>query len=84
MTRYTVVWLQSARDELAELWLSASDRDSVTQASHLIDQELSRDASSKGSELSEGLRAYYAPPLKAIFTVQEEDRIAEVLRIRRL
>ena len=82
MTRYTVVWVKSAQDELAELWLNAPDRNAVTTAAHAIDQELGEDAQDKGSELSEGLRSLFAPPLKAIFTVREDDRIAEVLRVQ--
>ncbi len=49
-----------------------------------IDRELGEDAPSKGSEVCEGLRSFFAPPLKAIFSVYEDDRIAEVLRVRSL
>ena len=84
MTRYSVVWVQSAEDELADLWLKASDPNAVTTAAHAIDQVLSENASVKGSELSEGLRSLSAPPLKTIFTVREDDRIVEVLRVRRI
>lgn len=55
MNRYTVVWVQSAEDELVEAWLAAEDRNAVTSATHVIDQELGTDASSKGEEISEGL-----------------------------
>jgi hypothetical protein len=67
---------------LAELWLKAPDRNAVTAAANAIDQELGEDAGAKGSELSEGLRTLFASPLRAIFTVREDDRIAEVLRVR--
>ncbi len=82
MTRYSVVWVRSAQDELTELWLNAPDRNAVTTAAHAIDQELREDAPVKGSELSEGLRSLFTPPLKAIFTVRDDDRIVEVLRVR--
>ena len=82
MTRYTVVWVKSARGELAELWLTALDRNAVTAAARSIDEELRKDAAAKGRELSEGLRTLSAPPLNAIFTVREDDRIAEVLCVR--
>ena len=45
MTRYTVVWVQSAQDELADLWLNAPDRNAVTTAAHAIDQELGEEFS---------------------------------------
>jgi hypothetical protein len=82
MTRYTEVWNQSAQFELAELWLIAVDRSAVTSATHEIDQMLSADASTKGSELSEGLRSLIVSPLKVIFAASDDDRIVEVLRVR--
>ena len=45
MSRYTVVWVRSAQDELAELWLEAADRNAVTTAAQAIDQELGENAS---------------------------------------
>lgn len=73
--------MQSAQDELVELWLNATDRNAVTAAG-AIDRDLGENAPIKGSELSEGLRSFFAPPLAAIFVMREEDRIAEVLRVR--
>ncbi len=84
MIRYTVVWLKESQDELAEIWMAARTRDAVTAAAHLIDQQLSEDAASKGVELSEGLRAFFAPPLRIIFTARADDRIVEVLRVKHL
>jgi len=84
MIRYTVVWVDSAQNELAELWTDGPDRDAITAAAHAIDQELAIDPQNKGGELSEGLRAIFLPPLRALFTVREDDRIVEVLRVKRL
>jgi hypothetical protein len=84
MTRYTVVWLGNALDELAVLWTTARDRNAVTAAAHVIDAELSDDASTKGVEVAEGLRAFFAPPLRILFTVDEGDCVVEVVRVRRL
>ena len=84
MIRYTVVWHKEAQDELAEIWIDTSDRNAVTMAAYLIDMMLSQDALSKGIELSEGLRALFASPLRILFTVDEGDRVASVLRVRRL
>jgi plasmid stabilization system protein ParE len=84
MTRYTVVWIGSALDELAELWTVARDRNAVTTAAHIVDVELSGDAATKGAEVCEGLRAFFAPPLRILFTVDEGNRIVEVVRVRRL
>ena len=84
MTRYTVIWTKSARNELAELWVHASSRSAVTVAADLMNQELRNDAPIKGRVLSEGLRSIQASPIVALFTVSEDDRIAEVLRVRNL
>jgi len=84
MIRYTVVWPAGAEDELAELWVAAPDRDAITAAANSIDLELSADSTTKGTELSEGLRALFAPPLRVLFAVREDDRVVEVLRVRRL
>lgn len=84
MTRFTVVWPLSVQDELIDEWLGTTDRGAVTAAAHFIDQELAVDPLSKGTELSEGLRALFAPPLRVLFCVSEADRIVEVLRVRRI
>lgn len=67
MIRYTVVWHVEARDELAEIWTGARDRNAITAASNLIDRQLADDATTKGVELSEGLRGLFVPPLRVLF-----------------
>ena len=84
MTPYTVVWVQSVEDELVEIWLAANDRNVITSATHLVDQELGTDADSKGENVAEGLRALTVPPLRVIFTVSTTDRLVEVVRVARL
>mgnify|MGYP007059401246 CR=1 FL=1 len=66
MNRYIVVWLQSAADQLMDIWLAFSNRQEITAAGHRIDSELAVDASLKGSELSEGLRVLEESPLVEI------------------
>ena len=53
MIRFTVVWLRDGRDELAERWLAAADRNAITRAAHVIDRELSSNPAQKGVALSE-------------------------------
>ncbi|HZW33281.1 MAG TPA: type II toxin-antitoxin system RelE/ParE family toxin [Isosphaeraceae bacterium] len=84
MTRYTVVWIESAQNEPAEIWRNARNRNAVTAAAHVIDVELSQDAAGKGVEISEGLRAFFAPPLRILFSVDEGDRVVEVARVGRM
>lgn len=82
MTRFNVVWSKIASNMLTELWLDATDRNAIRSASDEIDRELAHNPIDKGTELSEGLWSYPAPPLKVIYSVREDDRIAEVLRVR--
>jgi hypothetical protein len=84
MIRYSVVWLTSASDELAEIWLAAPDRNAVAAASDRIDAELAEDAHRKGVAVHEGLRLLTISPLCAYYVVRQADRIAEVLKIRRV
>jgi hypothetical protein len=74
VSRYTVVWLQDAVDELGVIWLAATDRDAVTAASAEIDRALATDVATKGKPLSEGLRVFGAPPLRAVFSISKLDR----------
>jgi len=64
--------------------LAANDRNDVTAATHAIDKELSSDAESKGNELAEGLRSLNIPPLRVIFTVSQDNRLVELVRVARL
>ena len=82
MTRYTVVWLRDAIDELGGIWVTSLDRNAVTAASAEIDRELASDPTVKGKPLSEGLWVYDAPPLRAVYSVSDPDRKVEVSRVR--
>jgi hypothetical protein len=64
--------------------LAATDRNAVTAASAEIDQALATDVATKGKPLSEGLRVFDAPPLRAVFSISETDRKVEVARVRLL
>ena len=84
MTRYTVVWVESAVNELASLWLAGGDRNEITTAINVIDHELGTDAESKGESASEGLRSLSAAPLRVLFAIRADDRIAEILLVRHI
>jgi plasmid stabilization system protein ParE len=81
VSRYTVVWAEEALDDLAEIWMSALDRDGIALASRTVDEALSEDPATCGIELSEGLRSFSIPPLKALFSIEEDDRLVRVARI---
>lgn len=82
MIHCAVAWNPLALDELAEIWLRATDRDAISYATHEIDQELGSDALLKGEDLHEGLRVIRVAPLKVIFFVRQDDRFVEITSVR--
>lgn len=81
MTRYTVVWEEDIKSDLARIWLNSSQRSAVAIASDAIDRELAEEARVKGTIVTEGLRALTKPPLRVLFAVRGDDRIVEVVRV---
>ena len=84
MIRYTVIWHETAQDQLAQIWLDATDRTAITSAANEIDVQLASDAESKGLEVEGGLRELAEPPLEVHFLVSEPDRMVRVLQVARL
>ena len=74
---YTVVWTPKAKDQLAEIWLRATDRQAVTQASHRADQLLRRDPESQGIDFY-GDWLLVEPPLQIVFSIYPDDRLVKV------
>lgn len=82
MSGPTVVWVESAEQELASIWLTLPDRNRVAKATHEVDQALKRDASGESIELCEGLRAIERGPLRVVFEVLSEDKIVRVVKVK--
>lgn len=82
MIRYTVTATPKAEDDLARLWLRASDRAAISNAANVIDRILRHDAPKQGSEGALGVRQLIVSPLIAEFTVEENDRIVTIWSIR--
>jgi hypothetical protein len=80
---YTVVWVPSARAQLATLWNLATDRQAVADSSDRIDQELKVDADRKGIPWGP-FRAYYDDPLVVLYEVDPGDCMVRVLAVRRI
>jgi hypothetical protein len=83
MTAYTVVWIPRAEDQLAQIWLDATNRRAVNDAVIAIDALLSRDAPQRGDAEHEGFRRLRVPPLTVLFDAREADRVAEVVAVKR-
>jgi hypothetical protein len=76
---YTVIWLESAESELADVWLNASNREHVSAAAYEIDIRLRTNPEIEGESRSEERRILLVPPLGVTFEVQPGDRLVRVL-----
>lgn len=84
MTRYTVTATRVAEDELAELWLKATDRAAVASAADTIDKMLRDDAVRRGDDTGLGVRQLIVSPLLVEFSVSELDRLVTVWSFRHI
>lgn len=78
---HTVRWRRTALDRLAELWIEAEDRASVTAAVTQIDRTLAHDPHRAGESRSEQIRVLFEPPLGVFFEVEEASQIVHILRV---
>jgi hypothetical protein len=82
VTGWQVEWDPGAEDELARIWLRASDRAAVTSAQAHADRLLTQDPVTHGRHLSEGLYALDVPPLVLTYTLDSSTRAVEVTWVR--
>jgi hypothetical protein len=82
MTKYTVIWHDNAKNQLAAMWVERKNRAAITLAANAIDEELKFDADLKGTPQPDRLRSLHIPPLQVLYAVRESDRIVEVLVAR--
>jgi hypothetical protein len=81
---FTVVWKQSALDQLTEIWLASKNRPAISAAANQIDDWLRHDPDLKG-ESREGVeRVVILSPLVVVVEVQEVDRIVRIHSVRAL
>jgi len=78
---HTVVWLPAAEQELADLWLMASDRVAITNASLEIDQLLTTDPENAGESRQDKRRVLFSAPIAVMFRVLRDDRIVIVSHV---
>jgi hypothetical protein len=79
--RYTVTWLPDAEEELADLWLRASDRSAVTRAAHGLERRLRIDPLDTGEARADDVRIAFMPPLGILFRVLLDDCRVEVIHV---
>ena len=80
MMRFTVVWTASTQDDLAALWLSATNRSVLQRAADDIDRRLGTDAHRQGRPFFED-RILVVPPLAVAFSVSLPDRLVTVWQV---
>jgi hypothetical protein len=78
--RYTVTWLPSAQNELANIWNQAADRQAVTDASNFIDRWLRRSPTTLAQPDGSDWR-FTAPPLQVVYTVSQDDLLVTVHQV---
>jgi hypothetical protein len=78
---FQVLWAPEAEEELAGIWLSATDRNAITVAAHLIDSALRTKPEDAGESREEGRRILLQPPLGVVFIVSAEDCRVSVLSV---
>jgi hypothetical protein len=80
---YTVVWINSALGELADLWNNTADRAEVTDAANRIDTILRSNPHAHSESREANLRILFVPPLAVLFDIREADRVVKVRAVWR-
>lgn len=78
MNPFTVDWEPEAENQLANLWLTASDPKAVTQAQAVADRLLAQNPLGCGTERAEGLYHLRVLPLDVFYTVDPVRRTVQV------
>jgi hypothetical protein len=80
--RYTVVWRETALQQLAHIWTEATDRAAVNRAVDAVDAELTDDPDQKGEDYF-GDRYVLNPVMWALYRVSQDDLTVQVLQVGR-
>ena len=81
---FQVEWLQTAVDEMTNLWMQAdsTQRQAITAASHALEQRLKRDPANEGESRPGGRRITFIPPLAVRFQIEADGQTVTVLHVR--
>lgn len=78
--RWTGTWDPSAMNELARIWMAASDPSAVTAAANEIDLLLRSSPLTIGEEYGTD-RHLVEEPLEVVYNVSPDDRLVTVLQV---
>lgn len=77
--KYTVIWGPRAEAMLADIWLTSSNRDAVTEAAARFDKQLALIPLKMGESRESSVhRVSYDPPLGVEYEVIEDDKLVVV------
>ena len=76
--KYTVIWHETPLNDLTSIWMSASDRASVTVAAAQIDRVLGTAPHDHGESREGRTRVLLIPPLGVEYEIEEADRKVQV------
>jgi plasmid stabilization system protein ParE len=79
---FTVRWSRKAKQALAQLWTSATDRAGITAAANYIEVLLQRDPRSQGESRTGNTRILFVPPLAVLYRINEQKRKVRIIRVR--
>ena len=81
--KYRVLWLPTAEDELADIWLRATNHAAITEAAQSIDRRLAAGGPDEGESRTDALRILFASPLAATFEMGEDNLEVFVVHVWR-
>jgi hypothetical protein len=81
--KYMVFWRPSAEQKLADLWMTAPDKEGVAHAADTIGAMLAQDPESVGESRSGNARVLIVEPLAVYYEVQAADRSVWVFSVWR-
>jgi hypothetical protein len=78
---YAVVWMPTALQQLAAIWLASANRNAVTRASDAIDLILAAAPNAVGTVVFDTVREYTQQPLAVEYEVIDADMRVFVLTV---
>jgi hypothetical protein len=83
MNRFRLYWQPRALDDLADIWMKASNRAAVNLSIDFLEAQLAENPAVWGRELSEGLYQIAIQPVRLFFTLDVNQLIVKVLHAHR-
>lgn len=78
---FQVEWRPYALNQLAAIWLQASDRDAITRATAAIDARLQRHPEAEGESREQGRRVLFEASLGVLFRIDADKPLVHVLTV---